>query len=863
MGIRLKLFLPIILSFGLIVSVVHFHWLPILLEHERSTIIERESDVLRAIGPGLILPIFIGDLGTIYATLNHQIEINTDGWKRLVLENSEGKRLYPLTLAPITNDGLLYVEREIKWEGRTVAILRLHVDWQEKRLLQMQRIHQMELQAITIFIIVMVITGIWQNRWIRTPLVRLARAADHLAKGDYEAQLPAESQDELGRLTHAFGQMRADLKNTSQYLYQAILKANKSESRQRMLLETMVDGFVTTNERGVIESFNSAAEKIFGYQADEVLGHNVSMLMPKSEAKDHDLHLMRYLKTGNANVIGIGREIEGQHKDGSAFPIEIALSDTEIDGTRIFTAIMRDITTRVASRKQLQEQKRHLNTILQNTRDAYLTVDKDWQITFANKISVSLLNIKPDEIIGTDLRETLPDVVNVFYKMLHCTFVEKISQERVVLYGPTMKYLQAYSYPTKEGLIVHFHDITLSKKFEDELRHAKEAAEHANQAKSDFIARMSHELRTPMNAILGFGQLLEMDEEIPAEQKTQVSEIVKAGDHLLELINEVLDLAMVEKGGISILDERVVCSELIHESLNLIAPLAEQRGIELHYDDAEHRDVVVRGDHTRLKEIMLNLLSNAVKYNREQGKVTLNCEPVTGNRIRISVSDTGPGLNEEQLRRLFEPFERLGAEYSDIEGTGIGLTISKRIVELMDGTIGVKSVPAEGSTFWIELQHAPEMEQTVPEELLKSAAVVETEFTENKKPTVLYIEDSPTNLRLMEHVFKRRPDITLLSVMTPERGLELAAAHQPELILLDIHLPGMDGYEVMQRLQASDETKHIPIVAISAAAMPEDIKKGMDAGFLRYITKPIKVDEVMSTIDMVTTIVTQHEDTGT
>jgi hypothetical protein len=352
-----------------------------------------------------------------------------------------------------------------------------------------------------------------------------------------------------------------------------------------------------------------------------------------------------------------------------------------------------------------------------------------------------------------------------------------------------------------------------------------------------------------MNAILGFGQLLETDEAVLPEQKEQVNEILKAGYHLLELINEVLDLASIENSHINIADELIVCDDLLQECMALVTPLAMQRGIMVDYDNDHCHHTAVHGDHTRLKEVMLNLISNAMKYNREQGKVSLCCEIISENRMRIKVIDTGYGLSDEQISLLFQPFERLGAEFSDVEGTGIGLTISKRIITLMGGDIGVDSTPGKGSTFWVELERATESLQSAPQELAQPSEEIKPEISGGEEFTVLHIEDNPANLRLMEHLFKSRPEINLLSTMTPNQGLELAVLHQPALILLDINLPEMDGYEVLKLLKKSIKTEHIPVVAVSANAMPSDIKKGKMAGFDAYLTKPIKLDELMSAVD--------------
>jgi signal transduction histidine kinase/CheY-like chemotaxis protein len=380
-----------------------------------------------------------------------------------------------------------------------------------------------------------------------------------------------------------------------------------------------------------------------------------------------------------------------------------------------------------------------------------------------------------------------------------------------------------------------------------ELQEANRRLRAADLAKSEYLSRMSHELRTPLNAILGFAQLLEMD-ELREDQQESLGYILSAARHLLALINEVLDIAAIEAGRLSLSLEPIWVADVVSETVSLIRPLADQQGILL-VSPTRTCLAHVLGDHQRLKQILLNLLSNAVKYNRPAGSVHLTCEDVANERLRVKVADTGPGIPPEALERLFVPFERLGSEHSAIEGTGLGLPLSKRLAEAMGGALELATDP-QGSTFWVEL---PLVE--APASAGAGQATVrlpEPERSEQSGPdlTVLYIEDNVSNLQLVERVMQRR-GIALISAMRPQLGLDLASEHRPDLILLDLHLPDMPGQEVFRRLQANAKTADIPVVVLSADARPTLITRMLDQGVRAFLTKPLDVKQLLELIDTI------------
>jgi len=513
--------------------------------------------------------------------------------------------------------------------------------------------------------------------------------------------------------------------------------------------------------------------------------------------------------------------------------------------------------------QRLRDQQFYTRSLIESNIDALMTTDPSGIITDVNKQMEALTGCTRDELIGAPFKNyfTDPERAETGIKLVlsekkvtnyELTASARDGKKTVVSYNATTFYDRDRKL---QGVFAAARDVTERKRYEValqetnvELESAKSAAEKANLAKSDFLSSMSHELRSPLNAILGFAQLLESTSPLPtASQKENIAQILQAGWHLLKLINEVLDLAVVESGKMSLSPESVSLAEVISESQAMMEPQAKQRGISMTFPQLDI-PYYVHADRTRVKQVLINLLSNAIKYNREQGTVEVKCTTTRPEHIRISVKDTGAGLPPEKLTQLFQPFNRLGQESRAGEGTGIGLVMSKRVVELMEGAIGVESTVGVGSVFWIELLLTSEPTFLVasPESTTAPQARIPTAA---RLRTLLYVEDNPANLTLVEQLIARRSDIRLLTAVSGTLGIEIARASQPEVILMDINLPGISGIEALKILREDPATAHIPVVALSANAMQRDIKKGMEAGFFYYLTKPIKVNEFMDALD--------------
>jgi PAS domain S-box-containing protein len=673
---------------------------------------------------------------------------------------------------------------------------------------------------------------------------------------------------------------------SAEYAVQQALR--DSAALVQTILNTVVDGIITLRASGgIIESVNPAAEHMFGYAAAELGGQNFSRLIPELDQDQKGGSLEYYSASDEARAKGAGREVTGRRKDGSRFPLEIAVSEMWLGGQRYFTGILRDITARKQAEEALLKAGALQKAIFNSANFSSIATDAKGVIQIFNVGAERMLGYAAAEVMNKITPADISDPQEVIAR------AGALSQELGTPITPGFEALvfkasrgiediYALTYIRKDGsrfpavvsvtalrdaqdaiigylligtdntarMKVEAERALLDKALQEknvELESAKVLAEKANLAKSDFLSSMSHELRTPLSAILGFAQLMESGTPPPTPaQKRSIDQILKGGWYLLELINEILDLAVIESGRLSISPEPISLSEVMRECEAMIEPQAKKRGIRVAFSHFE-TSVFVKADRVRVKQVLINLLSNAIKYNKEVGTVTVESVINPAGSIHISIRDTGNGLSPHQVSQLFQPFNRLGQEVKT-EGTGIGLVVCKRLVELMGGAIGVESIVGEGSVFWFELKLTTEpISAKVDESRKPVQSKVESGVP---KRTLLYVEDNPANLMLVEDLIARRSDIRLISASDGSRGVEAALASLPDVILMDINLPGISGIEALRILSEDLSTAHIPIIALSANAIPRDIQKGLEAGFFRYLTKPIKIDEFMDSLDL-------------
>lgn len=639
-----------------------------------------------------------------------------------------------------------------------------------------------------------------------------------------------------------------------------ITERKRARDELNRFFNLSVDMLAIADFDGYLKQINPAWETTLGWTADELKSRPLLDFLHPDD-RDKTLAEMEDLRLGRETIAFQNRY---RGKDGA---YKILSWNARADlSQRLFYATARDITQTRQIEDALRESEERFRSISDDVLDqaalGIVILDSDFRVVWANQTIGIFFGLERPDLIGFSKPRAIQDwLKNIFAdpeefasKVLatyeNNTYRENFECEVLAGAARAHRWLQHSSQPIESGLyrggrIEFYSDISYLKQAERAVRTAMAEADRANRAKSEFLSRMSHELRTPLNAILGFGELLDSSELEP-EDAESVSQIVSAGRHLLTLINEVLDISGIEAGRLALSLEPVHLGGLVRETMTLLRPVAAARKVLLP-DFA--CDLHVMADPQRLRQVILNLLSNAIKYNKMGGRVVLTAEDTENEMVRLKVGDTGAGISAEDLPKAFTPFARLGAASSDTEGIGLGLAISKRLVEMMGGAIGVESVAGEGSMFWIELPLAETF--SPPASDGERPSIDDGKSKIENAVTLLYIEDNLSNLKLIERVIARRPGLKLVAATRGTIGLDLARTHQPDLILLDLHLPDVNGDRVLEELRADPRTAEIPVLIVSADATPDQIAKLKAAGARAYVTKPIDVPNFLALIDRI------------
>ena len=631
--------------------------------------------------------------------------------------------------------------------------------------------------------------------------------------------------------------------------------ADVESGRQELfaLLDAFPGFVVSMDQDGRYSFMNQRMARWYGRAPKDMVGRHVSEFTTPERWNDI---LAWQVRADQGEILVEEREYKPRRPGDKLFWMQSTrlAGLKRPDGSRSYYSFGLETTDRVQREAERQAHAQQMQTLLSSFPGGIAAIDHEGRYTFVNQAMADILRRPAEQVVGRLVEEILPARAVRLRQELQLLQQGQVLTEEVPNPQPdggphTYFHATRVASPADaQGRHTYYAftiDITERKRAEQRAEAAREEAERANQAKSQFMSQMSHELRTPLNAVLGFGQLLQTDPHHPLQPRQQlnVQEILKGAEHLLNLINGLLDISRIEAGKFAVQLGPVPVQQLVNEALALMQPLAQRSGITLQeaIDTAPH--LHLQADRTRLLQVLLNLLSNAINYNRERGSVSVEWLAEDGE-LTLGIRDTGPGLSREQRERLFEPFQRLHAEGSRIEGTGIGLALSRRLVEAMGGQIGVDSEPGMGCLFWVRMPQAEPPAALAHDQAESGHAAGDNPHSEATGParTLLYIEDNPVNLLVMQAMIARLPRVEMMSAEDGAPGLELALQELPDLILTDIQMPGMDGFELLRRLREHEATRHIPVVAISADAMPDTVARGQAAGFAEYLTKPVQMD---------------------
>ncbi len=667
--------------------------------------------------------------------------------------------------------------------------------------------------------------------------------------------IDALSLEAARRMVHELRVHQIELEMQNEELRLSQLALDTARARYFELYDLAPVGYCTVSEQGLIVQANLTVASLLGMPRGALVKQALTRFIHRDDEDTYYLHRKALVESGEPQSC----ELRMVKADGSPFWVHVAaIVAQDADGAPDMRVAITDINARKQTEGALRGSEERYKNLFTSIDEGFCVIEILFDAA-GKPVDYRFLEVNPSfqkqtgiqAAVGRRMREIAPDLEAFWYES-YGKVARTGEPIRLVAEAKALnsRWLDVYAFRIgghdSRKVAVLLTDITERKRIERELTRAVAVAEKSNLAKSEFLSRMSHELRTPLSAILGFAQLLEAGSPAPtATQKRSVEQILKAGWHLLELINEILDLSVIESGKLSLSMESIALAEVLRECEIMAETQAQKYGISVTFARLE-APCFVSADRTRAKQVLINLLSNAIKYNRPGGTVSVVCTVSAGDSVRISVQDTGIGLTAEQLAQLFQAFNRLGQQAGVEEGTGIGLVVCKQLVGLMGGVMGVESTVGKGSVFWFELKRTAAPQAPVYEATRLAPAQVSADAPRN---VVLYVEDNPANLLLVESLLERRPDFRFLSARDGISGVALARTSQPDVILMDIDLPDISGIDALKLLASDPETAGIPVIALSANAMLHDIEKGNAAGFFRYLTKPMNVTKLMATLD--------------
>ena len=720
MGIRAKLLLPLIAGLAIFVLFLNLYWLNHYLEHEQESFRNSQTKFLRFMATDAERLLRGGDLASLYSLLDKHLSDNRETWRQLIILDTGGERIYPLdAVEPAAGKYLIALEQTLHSDGRKLGKIRLLADWEEEREEEMQRILELEYTLIAAMVFIIILSSLWQNHLIRRPLLRLQGAAGNLAEGHYDTPLPRAGNDEIGRLAQTFEYMRTRLRDALETTQRTLQEAQISEAQQRAVINTMADALIVIDDHGLIQRFNPAAERIFGYDAMEVLDKNVSMLMPEPHASAHDAYLARYRESGESRLINRTVEVEGRHKSGKPVILEMNINEIDTGEQRMFSGTLRDVTE-----TRQRETELRIAAIAFETHEGIVITDPEARIIRVNRAFTKITGYPAEEVIGENPRllqsgrQTPEFYQQMWHSLLHeGQWAGEIWNKRKngEIY-PQWASINAVR--DADGNTTHyvgsFMDISELREKERQLARARDEAEAAARAKAEFLSVMSHEIRTPMNGIMGMAQLLSAT-ELDEEQRQYLDTMHNSGKALVELVNDILDFSRIESGRMELEQIPFDLEQTAREVITLLEPGARDKGLELVFLFPESAPRWLTGDPGRIRQILLNLIGNAIKFT-EQGQVRLEidiqeAEDPGLSGVCLKIIDSGIGIPPEQQERLFESFTQADASTTrKFGGTGLGLAICRKLIDLMGGQIELESQPGKGTCFTVSLTLPPVIE---------------------------------------------------------------------------------------------------------------------------------------------------------